>query len=63
MSGGQATPRQVSHLEVAVGVEQEVGRFEVPVEYISRVQCLERSEGLRITREHAKDVLAHRQST
>ena len=40
------THGQRAHLEIAVGVEQQVGRLEVSVDHICRVESLERAEGL-----------------
>lgn len=37
---------EVAHLEVAVGVEEKVGRLEVAVDHVRRMKSLERAEGL-----------------
>ena len=46
--GGLDGPRQpeVAHLEIAVGVEEEVRGFEIAVDDVGRVEGFERAEGL-----------------
>lgn len=43
---GDTHGRVRTHLEIAVGVEQQVGWFQIAVQHVGRVQCLERSECL-----------------
>lgn len=38
--------RKKTYLEITICVQQEVGRLEVPVDDISRMQSFQRSEGL-----------------
>lgn len=51
LSGGNASfdatcEAEVANLEIAVGIEQEVGRFKVPMDNVGAMDGLERSEGL-----------------
>ena len=42
----RASETKIANLEIAIGVEQQVGWFEVPMDNVSGMQCLEGTQGL-----------------